>query len=69
MKKQNIIVVGIIAFILTVAVGYALFSETLTISGTATAEGTFDVEFRSHCTYFGYSTFIIIDKSYNTSGR
>ena len=47
MKKQNIIVVGIIAFILTVAVGYALFSETLTISGTATAEGTFDVEFTS----------------------
>ena len=37
MKKQNIIVVGIIAFILTVAVGYALFSETLTVTGTATA--------------------------------
>lgn len=47
MKKQNIIVVGIIAFVLAVAVGYALFSETLTISGTATAEGTFDVEFTS----------------------
>ena len=49
MKKQNIIVVGIIAFILTVAVGYALFSETLTISGTATAEAILDrLVYHSH---------------------
>ncbi len=47
MKKQNIIIVGIVAFILAVAVGYAIFSEAITISGTATAEGSFDVEFTS----------------------
>ncbi|HIU39815.1 MAG TPA: hypothetical protein IAB68_00745 [Candidatus Aphodocola excrementigallinarum] len=47
MKKQSIAIIGVIAFVLAVAVGYALFSETLTVNGTATAEGTFDVEFTS----------------------
>lgn len=45
MKKQNIAIIGVVAFILAVAVGYALFSETLTINGTATAKGDFNVEF------------------------
>lgn len=45
MKKQSIAIVGVIALILAVAVGYALFSETITINGTATAKGDFDVEF------------------------
>lgn len=47
MKKQNIAIIGVVAFILAVAVGYALFSETITINGTATAKGDFDVEFTS----------------------
>lgn len=47
MKKQNIAIIGVVAFILAVAVGYALFSETLTVNGTATAKGDFDVEFTS----------------------
>lgn len=47
MKKQNIAIIGVVAFILAVAVGYALFSDTLTINGTATAKGDFDVEFTS----------------------
>ena len=45
MKKQNIAIIGVIAFVLAIAVGYALFSQTLTINGTATAKGSFDVEF------------------------
>ena len=45
MKKQSIAIIGVIAFVLAVAVGYALFSETLTVTGTATATGDFDVEF------------------------
>ena len=45
MKKQNIAIIGVIAFALAVAVGYALFSQTLTINGTATAKGSFDVQF------------------------
>lgn len=47
MKKQSIAIIGVIAFVLAVAVGYALFSETITINGTATAKGNFDVEFTS----------------------
>ena len=47
MKKQSIAIIGVVAFVLAVAVGYAIFSETLTINGTATAQGNFDVEFTS----------------------
>ncbi len=42
-KKSSKIIIGVIALILCVAVGYALFSETLNIEGTATASGTFDI--------------------------
>ena len=37
MKKQNIAIIGVVALVLAIAVGYALFSETITINGTATA--------------------------------
>lgn len=47
MKKQSIAIIGVIALVLAVAVGYALFSETITVNGTATASGSFDVEFTS----------------------
>ncbi len=47
MKKYNIIIICLVAFLLSLSVGYALFSETLQINGTATAMGTFDVEFSS----------------------
>lgn len=45
MKKQSIAIIGVIAFVLAVAVGYALFSDTITITGTATASGSFEVDF------------------------
>lgn len=45
MKKQSIAIIGVIAFVLAVAVGYALFSDQLTITGTAKAEGNFDYDF------------------------
>lgn len=44
MKKQSIAIIGVIALVLAVAVGYALFSDTITITGTATAKGEFDME-------------------------
>lgn len=47
MKKQNMVIVGVIALVLALAVGYALFSETLTINGTAKASAEFDVEFNT----------------------
>ena len=37
-----------VIFCLSLTVGYALFSETITINGTATARGTFDVVFKKH---------------------
>lgn len=57
MKKQNIAIIGVVAFVLAVAVGYALFSETITINGTATAKGDFDVEFTTvgEITKVGYT--------------
>lgn len=44
MKKQNIAIIAVVAFVLAVAVGYALFRETITINGTATAKGNFDIQ-------------------------
>ena len=34
----------VLAVFLTLSVGYALFSDTITIEGTATAQGNFDIE-------------------------
>ena len=45
MKKKNMIIIGVIALILVVAVGYALFSSTLNINGTATAKGDFNLTY------------------------
>ncbi len=46
-KKKNYVVILLIVFLLALAVGYAAFGDTLTITGTATANGTFDVNFIS----------------------
>ena len=43
MKKKNMIIIGVIALILVVTVGYALFSDTLNITGSATAKGDFEI--------------------------
>ena len=43
MNKKNKILVGCLALLLVLSVGYALFSETITINGTATAKGNFDI--------------------------
>ena len=43
MNKKNKILVGCLALLLVLSVGYALFSETITINGTATAKGSFDI--------------------------
>ena len=37
-------VIIVLAIFLSVSVGYALFSDTITIEGTATAQGNFDIE-------------------------
>lgn len=47
MKKQSVLIIGLISFVIAMTVGYAIFSETLEINGTASAQGNFDVEFTS----------------------
>ncbi len=43
MKNGNKILLGILVFVVVCVVGYALFSETITITGTATAKGNFEI--------------------------
>ena len=43
-SKKNYFIVMLIVLLLALAVGYAAFSDTLTISGTANASGTFDLQ-------------------------
>ena len=40
MNKQNKIIVGVVALILALTIGYAVFSQSLNIKGTAKAEAT-----------------------------
>lgn len=46
-KKSRILIFGIISFLLVITVGYALFSETLNIGGSASTNGEFNVEILS----------------------
>lgn len=43
-NKQNKIVIIIVALILVMAVGYAIFNQTINITGTAVAEGSFKID-------------------------
>ena len=45
-KKSNAIII-LIVLLLALAIGYAAFSSTLTINGTVTASGEWDVRFQS----------------------
>lgn len=45
--KRNYLIVALIIVLLSLTIGYAAFSDTLTISGTANAKGTFDMIFSS----------------------
>lgn len=48
-KKSNkkYLILLLVVFLLALAIGYAAFSDTLTISGTANAKGTFNLEFQN----------------------
>ena len=43
MNKGNKILLGVLAFVVACVVGYALFSESITISGSASASGDFRI--------------------------
>ena len=43
LSKNNKILIGCLALLLVMSVGYALFSDTITINGSATAKGDFEI--------------------------
>jgi len=45
--NKKLIIILLVALLLALSLGYAAFSDTLTISGTANAKGTFDLEFQN----------------------
>lgn len=55
-QKRNFLLVALIVILLAIAVGYAAFSANITISGTATASGTWDVKFLSASVDTSYGT-------------
>ncbi|MBO5478399.1 MAG: hypothetical protein J6A04_01575 [Clostridia bacterium] len=46
-SNKKYLILLLIVFLLALAIGYAAFSDILTISGTANANGTFDLEFQN----------------------
>lgn len=46
-NKKNYVIIVLIVLLLALAIGYAAFSSTLTIDGTVTGTGTWDVKFQS----------------------
>lgn len=42
-NKKSKIILGCLAFLLALSVGYALFSDTINVSGKATAKASFDI--------------------------
>ena len=43
-KNSKLLIIGISIFVIALAIGYALFSENISISGTAKAEGQLDLQ-------------------------
>lgn len=43
--NRNYLIIALFLVVISLGVGYALFAESLTITGTASTTGTFDVEF------------------------
>lgn len=44
MRENNKILLAVLAFVVTAMIGYALFSDNIKITGSATAQGTFDIK-------------------------
>lgn len=66
-QKKNYVVVALLVVLLFLAIGYAAFSEVLTVSGTATGTGTWNVHFGDTATLnpSGYGT-PVVDVENNT---
>ena len=46
-SKKNYVIIALVVILLCLAIGYAAFTANLTINGTATGTGTWDVKFTS----------------------
>lgn len=46
-KTKNYVAVVLVVLLLGLSIGYAAFSDSVKISGTATTNGTFDLQFKS----------------------
>lgn len=46
-SNKKYLIILLVVFLLALAIGYAAFSDVLKISGTANANGTFDVQFQN----------------------
>ena len=46
-NKKKVLILFLLVLLLALVIGYAAFSDTLTITGTANVKGTFDVQFVS----------------------
>jgi hypothetical protein len=66
MTGKNKILIGCLALLLVLSVGYALFSETVQINGTATAKGEFDISYTCEIVTEDNAT---IDNSYTKGGK
>ncbi len=49
-NKKSKILIGCLALLLVLSVGYAYFSQNITINGTATAKGSFDISYTCQVT-------------------
>lgn len=45
--NKNLIIIVLSVLLIALGIAYAVFSDTLMITGTASARGTFDLEFQN----------------------
>lgn len=55
-SKKNYLIILLVVILLTLAIGYAAFNQLLNISGTASANGTFNVHFNGGTVVAGTGT-------------
>ncbi len=68
-KNKNILIGGLLAIVLIMAVGYAAFATQLTINGTADITSTWDVHFKENNSAMATSTTGVGDKPTGTMER
>ena len=68
-KNKNILIGGLLAIVLIMAVGYAAFATQLTVNGTAEITSKWDVHFKEDNTAMTATTTGVGDKPAGTMKR